>query len=106
VSGLGNEDLTATVNATGIATVECTNPAANVAPGQDSEVDASGTVSGIEPTNGRATFTVVTATPTVTSAEAWPNPKWSARVKDVDFSSATLTLIQGDHVIFSGPLAV
>ena len=106
VSGLGQENLTATVDAEGIATVECSNPAGNVAPGQDTEVDATGTVSGIEPKNGRATFSVTTIAPTVTGAEACPNAKWSATVTDVDFTSATLTLIQGGVVIFSGPVAV
>ena len=106
VSGLGMGDLTAVVNATCIATVECTNPGGNVAPGLDTEVDVSGQASDIQVKNGRATFNVVTAAPTVTGAEACPNPMFTARVTDVDFTSATLTLIQGGQVVFSGPVAV
>jgi hypothetical protein len=107
VSGLGGEDLTATVNATGVGTVTCTNPAGNVAPGQDTTVDATGTVSGIEPKNGRATFTGITKEPTdPDAAVVCPNRKWDATITDVDFTSATLTLIQGGEVVFSGPLTV
>ncbi|MDF2967141.1 MAG: hypothetical protein K0Q93_919 [Nocardioidaceae bacterium] len=99
VSGLGNEDLTAIVNATGIATVECSNPAGNVAPGQDTSVDVSGSQDDIQVKNGRATFNVLTDAPTVSGAEACPNPKWTATVTDVEFTDATLTLIQGGQVI-------
>ena len=49
------------VEAAGTATVTCTNPAGNVAPGQRTTVDATGSQIGIEPKNGRATFSVTDA---------------------------------------------
>ena len=98
VSGLGMGDLTAVVDATGIATVECTNPGGNVAPGLDTTVSVTGSQQDIQVKNGRATFNVVTAAPTVGS-EACPNPRFTATVTDVEFTDATLTLIQGGQVI-------
>jgi hypothetical protein len=101
VSGLGNGDLTAQITATGLADVTCTNPAGNVAPGQRTSVTTSGTQSGIEVKNGRATFDVTTAEPgPLDPAVVCPNSKWTATITDVDFTSATLTLIQGGQVIF------
>jgi hypothetical protein len=102
VSGLGNEDLTATLTATGIADVTCTNPAGNVAPGQRTSVTTTGTQSDIEVKNGRATFNVTTAEPgPLDPAEVCPNRKWTATITDVEFTSATLTLIQGGQVIYT-----
>jgi hypothetical protein len=101
VSGLGNEDLTAVLDATGIADVTCTNPGGNVAPGQRTTIDASGSQFGIEVKNGRATFDVTTAEPADPDpAVVCPNAKWSAAITDVQFTSATLTLIQGGVVVF------
>lgn len=99
VSGLGNDDLTVVLDASGIASVICRNPAGHRAPGQDTAVDASGSVEGIEVKNGRASFDVTTAEPTV-SSDACPNDKWTAIVTDVAFSSATLTLIQDGETVF------
>ena len=105
VSGLGNQDLTARLTARGIASVECYNPAGNRAPGQDTAVTTSGTQSSIEVKNGRATFNVTSAAPTVSSS-ACPNKKWTATVIDVEFTSATLTLIQGGRTVFSNTYAL
>lgn len=95
VAGLGNEDLTVVLDATGIASVECVNPGGNRAPGQDTSVDVSGEVTDIEVKNGRAFFDVSTNEPVVTGAEACPNAQWTAVVTDVEFSDATLTFFQG-----------
>ena len=100
VSGLGNEDLTWVLTATGTASVECYNPAGNHAPGQDKSITSTGSQSGIEVKNGRAVFDVTTAEPTV-SSDACPNRKWTPVVTDVDFTSATLTLIQGGKTVFA-----
>jgi hypothetical protein len=94
VAGLGNENIDVVVNAEGIATVECTNPGGNVAPGQDTTVDVSGEANDVQVKNGRATFRVLTAEPTVTGAEACPNPQWRATVTDVEFTEATITIFQ------------
>lgn len=99
VSGLGNKDLTATLSATGVASVMCFNPAGNHAPGQDTTVTATGTQSSIEVKNGRATFDVTSAEPTV-SSKVCPNRKWTPVITDVEFTSATLTLSQGGKTIF------
>jgi len=102
VSGLGNDDLTATLTATGTADVTCTNPAGNVAPGQRTSVTTTGTQSDIEVKNGRATFSVTTAEPgPLDPAVVCPNRKWTATITDVDFTSATLKLIQNDVVFFT-----
>lgn len=102
VSGLGNDDLTAVITASGVGDVTCTNPAGNVAPGQRTNVTTSGTQSDIEVKNGRATFDVTTAEPPAPDpAVVCPNRKWTAAITDVEFTSATLTLIQDGEVIFS-----
>jgi hypothetical protein len=84
-----------TVEASGIATVECENPAGNVAPGQDTAVDVAGS-SGPPPTprNGQFVFTVETDPPTVPNVPTCPNPQWTARVIDVAFGDATLSLFE------------
>ena len=100
VSGLGKEDLTVFLTATGVATVECYNPAGHRAPGQDTTVTTTGTVSDIEVKNGRARFDLSTDEATVGS-EACPNRKWTAVVIDVDFSEARLRLEQDGETVFN-----
>lgn len=99
VAGLGGTTFTITVEAEGIASVECTNPAGNVAPGQTFETDLAGT-SGPHPTprNGQFRFTVASAEPSAPPGSC-PNPKWTAEVTDVEFTSdATLTLREDGNV--------
>jgi hypothetical protein len=101
VSGLGNENLTVVLDATGTGAVTCANPAGNVAPGQDTAVNASGSQSDIEVKNGRTSFDVTTAEPPAPNpAVVCPNRKWTATITDVDFTSATLTFIQGGNIVF------
>jgi hypothetical protein len=101
VSGLGNENLTVQLDATGVGSVICRNPAGNQAPGQDTTVNASGTQSDIEVKNGRAQFNVTTAEPPAPDpAVVCPNRKWTATITDVEFTSATLTLSQGGMIVF------
>jgi hypothetical protein len=98
IAGLGNGDVTVVLDAAGIASVECENPGGNVAPGQDTEVTTSGSVTVQTDKNGNARFSVTTAEPVVGS-DACPNPQWTAHVVDVDFSGATITVSQGGVVV-------
>src|SRR5919112_3046114 len=98
LAGLGNEDVTVTLSATGTGTVTCTNPAGNVAPGQTFTTTVTGTQSGIEVKNGRANFDVTTLAPTA-PAGSCPNPKWRATVTDVTFTSATITATQAGEIV-------
>ena len=93
VAGLGGTTFQLDISAPGTAIVECTNPAGNVAPGQDTEITATGTT-GPTPTprNGQFQFDVESATPTVPNTPTCPNPQWRANVVDVEFGDATLTL--------------
>jgi hypothetical protein len=98
VAGLGGTTFEITVTAPGTASVECANPAGNVAPGQSFTTTAAGS-SGPQPTprNGQFRFTVETVTPTAPPGSC-PNPMWTATVVDVEFGDATITLTE-DGVI-------
>jgi hypothetical protein len=99
VSGLGQEALTVNISSPATATVECTNPAGNVAPGQTFSFTASGTQTVQVDKNGRATFDLTTLAPTAPPGSC-PNPKWTANVTDVTFGTVTLTGIQGGVIVF------
>jgi hypothetical protein len=98
VAGLGGTTFTILVSAQGTASVTCTNPAGNVAPGQSFTTTTTGQ-SGPFPTprNGQAPYTVSTTAPTA-PAGSCPNPKWTATVTDVQFTTATLTLLEDGNV--------
>ncbi len=100
LAGLGEGDLTVVLTASGVASVECTNHGGNVAPGQDTSVVTSGTVSGIEVKNGNASFDVTTDAPVVDSSLC-PNPLWTAAAVDVVFDSATLDFYQNGELVLS-----
>ena len=95
VAGLGSTGtFTVLVEAQGTASVECTNPAGNVAPGQSFTTTAAGSETQPTPNNGQARFNVSTGEPTI-PAGACPNNKWTASVVDVTFTTATVTLLEG-----------
>jgi hypothetical protein len=98
VAGLGGTTFTITVSAQGTASVTCTNPAGNVAPGQSFTTTTTGS-SGPFPTprNGQARFTVTSNTPTAPPGSC-PNPMWTATVTDVTFTTATVTLLEDSTV--------
>jgi hypothetical protein len=98
VAGLGGTTFEIRVSAPGTASVTCTNPAGNVAPGQSFSTTATGS-GGPQPTprNGSASVTVSSTTP-VAPAGSCPNPKWTATVTDVSFGNATITLLE-DNVV-------
>jgi hypothetical protein len=98
LAGLGNEDVTVNLTATGTGSVTCTNPAGNVAPGQSFTTTVTGSQEAIEVKNGRANFNVLTTAPTA-PAGSCPNPRWTATVTDVTFTSATITATQGGMIV-------
>jgi hypothetical protein len=100
VAGLGNEDVTVILNAQGTATLICTNPGGNVAPGQTRDVNVSGSQTITDVKNGRVNFNVTTVAPEA-PADACPNPQWTPSVTDVDFNSATLIVQQGGEDVLT-----
>src|SRR5215212_9846140 len=100
VSGLGSTDLDVTLTSTATATVECTNPAGNVAPGQTFTTDVSASGTFTPGPNGRADITLTTTAPTA-PAGSCPNPGWSAAVTDVTFGDVTLVGTQGGVEVFN-----
>ena len=94
VAGLGGTTFTITVTAQGTASVTCTNPAGNVAPGQSFSFTAAGSSGPFStPRNGQSAYTVRSNAPTA-PAGSCPNPKWTATVTDVAFTTATVTLFE------------
>jgi hypothetical protein len=94
VAGLGGTTFTIQVSAPGTASVECTNPGGNVAPGQSFSTTVSGTSGPFAtPRNGQARFTVESNTPSA-PAGSCPNPMWTPSVVDVQFTTATITLFE------------
>jgi hypothetical protein len=94
VAGLGGTTFEIKVAANGIATVECTNPGGNVAPGQTFETATEGS-SGPLPTprNGQFRYSISTETPDA-PADSCPNAQWTPEVVDVEFGDATITLLE------------
>jgi hypothetical protein len=97
VAGLGGTTFEITVEAEGLATVECTNPGGNVAPGQDTEVTVAGTTEPQPtPRNGQFRFRIASDDPEpLPSTPTCPNNAWTANIVDVTFTTATLTLLEG-----------
>jgi hypothetical protein len=98
VAGLGGTTFTINVSAPGTATVECTNPGGNVAPGQTFTTTVAGTTGPVPtPRNGQFRFDVTTTAPTAPPGSC-PNPMWTATVTDVTFTTATITLLEDSTV--------
>jgi len=94
VAGLGGTTFEIVVVADGIASVTCTNPGGNVAPGQNFSFSASGSTGQLPTTrNGRDTRTVSTTAPTA-PANSCPNDQWTASVTDVSFTNVRLELYE------------
>jgi hypothetical protein len=92
VAGLGGTTFQIDVTAQGTASVECTNPGGQVAPGQSFTTTLAGSSGPLAtPRNGQFRYTVTTDTPSA-PAGSCPNPMWTAEVTDVAFTTATITL--------------
>jgi hypothetical protein len=96
VAGLGGTTFEITIDAVGIASVECENPGGNVAPGQDTEVRTSGTTGELPtPRNGQYLFTISTLDPEpLPATPTCPNDQWVPHIVDVTFTEATLSLFE------------
>lgn len=100
VAGLGGTTFEITVEAEGLATVECTNPGGNVAPGQDTEVTVAGTTEPLPtPRNGQFRFRIDSDDPEpLPPTPTCPNNQWTPNIVDVEFGDATITLLEGGVV--------
>ena len=103
LAGLGNGDVTITLEATGVASVTGYNQGGNAAPGQNVGVTVSGsaTISADKIENGQVFVAVSTPEPRQpTATEAgFPNNNWTAVITDVKFTSATITVVQGGEIV-------
>ena len=108
VAGLGGTTFEIMISAEGIASVECTNPGGNVAPGQDTAVTVVGTTEPQPtPRNGQAQFPVTTDDPEpLPPTPTCPNEQWTPNIVDVTFTEATLTLLEDGVVSDTVTVAV
>ena len=105
VAGLGGTTFEIQIDATGIADVTCANPGApsgggqnTDVPGQRTEVTTSGTTGELPtPRNGQFVFGIdplLTTGEPAAPTDACPNDSWEASIVDVEFTTATLTLLE------------
>ena len=95
VAGLGGTTFEVTIEAPGIATVVCMNPAGHRAPGQDTAATVAGSTGPLPtPRNGQFVFTITTDPPDLPPTPTCPNEKWTPEVVDVTFTTATLRLFE------------
>lgn len=111
LTGLGNDDLVATVTVSGFAVYQCENRGGNLAPGQNKVLTGPATapteISGDEIKNGNLTLVtdpaVLTADETVSGAAAGcPNGNWTGINPVLTVTSISLVIEQPPGtVIFS-----
>jgi hypothetical protein len=108
VAGLGGTTFEITIEADGIASVECINPGGNRAPGQDTEVTVEGTTDELPtPRNGNYRFTITTDDPEpLPPTPTCPNPQWTPTIVDVAFTTAILSLYEGSELVDQVEVAV
>jgi hypothetical protein len=108
VAGLGGTSFEVTIDAVGTASVECTNPGGNVAPGQDTTVETEGTTGELPtPRNGAARVTLSTDDPEpLPPTPTCPNTQWTPNITDVTFTTATLSLFEDGSTVASDTITV
>jgi hypothetical protein len=96
VAGLGGTTFEITIEADGIASVVCKNPAGHRAPGQDTAVTVEGSTDPLPtPRNGQFLFSLTTDDPDpLPPTPTCPNAKWTPEIVDVTFTTATLSLYE------------
>jgi hypothetical protein len=104
LTGLGNGDVTITVDVTGDATYTLYNPAGGFVPGQNKIPIASSTsvtVPSNQIKNGNLTVTLSSPVPVAPPAKdlGAPNNNWTAEINDVSFTTVTITVVQGGQIV-------
>ena len=105
VAGLGNQDITVTVEVDGEVVVYCISPSGNRAPGQNKEpftaVDSQTFVPSAK--NGQFTFTIDVdlseAIQDAVDAHECPNRNWTKQAGPITLDSAKVTVQQGGQTI-------
>lgn len=100
VAGLGGTTFEINVEAQGTATVTCTNPGGNVAPGQNTAVTVAGTTTPLPtPRNGNFTFGITSDDPNpLPATPTCPNDQWTPTITNVSFTTATLSLFEDSNL--------
>lgn len=106
LAGLGSTDSTVIIEATGIPVVTCTNKGDNQAPGQNPpNVTTSGEqqIGTTQITkNGSAEIDVTTELPSSSlpgSQMGCPNDNWTATIVGIQFTHATVSIVQGSVLV-------
>jgi|SRR5215203_607217 len=107
ITGLGSDDVTASLTTFGTASVRCTNPGGQIVEAQATTEPANTTISGLRPENGRLVFSITALAPTTLAENPCPNGRWDATILDVEITSYQLTFSQlGQVVLDTGVVAI
>jgi hypothetical protein len=101
LAGLGNETVFIDLSADAQGTFACVNPGGNESPGQNKvpfKVASTTVIPSSDIKNGNLTFRAAAplTPPTATAEQAGcPNPNWSTRLTNLEFSNVRLVISQG-----------